>query len=256
MNRLFSEPVVASKSETPVASVEQAVIRNLGRSGLPYSLFAPLHYESNYAYPLVVWLHNDGGDERQLAHVMPLVSMRNYVGLGIRGRRRHAGEPGYCWSQTSGAIVAAERRVSEAIVWARQKYNLHNDRVFLAGYETGGSMALRLALRNPVRFAGALSIGGPFPTGEQPLARLSDLRKFPLFIAHCRDSQTYPIERVCDELRLIHSAGLAVTLRQYPCADELTTVMLHDMDVWMMERVTGIASSQPADAASETARWN
>ena len=256
MNRLFPEPAVTQKSESSVASVEQAVIRNLGRSGQPYSLFAPLHYEPNYAYPLVVWLHNDGGDERQLARVMPLVSMRNYVGLGVRGRRRRAGEPGYCWPQTSGAIMAAERRTSYAIAWARQKYNLHDQRVFLAGYEAGGTMAFRLALRNPQRFAGALSIGGSFPEGEQPLARLLALRKFPLFLAHCRDSQTYPIERVCDELRLIHSAGLAVTLRQYPCADELTTVMLHDMDVWMMERVTGIASSQPADAASETARWN
>ena len=27
--------------------------------------------------------------------------------------------------------------------------------------------------------------------------------------------------------------------RQYPCGDELNTQMLHDMDAWMMEIVTG-----------------
>jgi phospholipase/carboxylesterase len=39
---------------------------------------------------------------------------------------------------------------------------------------------------------------------------------------------------------LFHSAGMVVSVRQYPCGDELTTQMLHDADVWMMERVTGI----------------
>ena len=30
------------------------------------ALFAPMHYEPGYAYPLIVWLHGPGGDERQL----------------------------------------------------------------------------------------------------------------------------------------------------------------------------------------------
>src|SRR4051794_19841644 len=49
------------------------------------AVFAPLHYESNYAYPLLVWLHGPGDDESQLKRIMPLISMRNYVGVGPRG---------------------------------------------------------------------------------------------------------------------------------------------------------------------------
>ena len=30
------------------------------------ALFAPLHYEAGYAYPLIVWLHGQGSSERQL----------------------------------------------------------------------------------------------------------------------------------------------------------------------------------------------
>ena len=29
-------------------------------------MLAPLHYEPNYAYPLLAWLHGSGGDEREL----------------------------------------------------------------------------------------------------------------------------------------------------------------------------------------------
>jgi hypothetical protein len=39
-------------------------------------------------------------------------------------------------------------------------------------------------------------------------------------------------------LRLFHSAGLSVTIRQYPGEDGLTVPMLTEMDRWIMERVT------------------
>jgi phospholipase/carboxylesterase len=254
MNRLFDEPVAPALIHQPT-QVQQARVHKPVRSGETFSLFAPLHYEENYAYPLVVWLHSAGGDERQLARVMPLVSMRNYVGLAVRGPV--AGERrGYAWPQSAEAIAAAEQRIMESVERAGEKFHIHRRRVFLAGYESGGTMAYRIALRNPDRFAAAVSIGGPFPEGESPLARLTQLRKFPMLLAHCRDSQAYPIERVCQELRLFHAAGLAVTLRQYPCADELTTQMLHDVDVWLMEQVTGLTAAEQPDPTEAQSDWN
>ena len=110
-------------------------------------------------------------------------------------------------------------------------------------------MAFRLALRSPHRYAAAASIGGCFPQGNSPLARLQAARQSRLLIMHCRDSETYTVDQVCNELFLFHAAGMSVTLRQYPCGDEITTQMLHDLDVWLMEQVTGVATAdehQPA----------
>jgi phospholipase/carboxylesterase len=252
MNRLFAEPAFSALPHSPPVQVEQA---RVSRPSEPLSLFAPLHYEANYAYPLLVWLHSAGGDERQLARVMPLVSMRNYVGLAVRGPVA-APRRGFAWPQTTEAIDAAEQRILESIDKACERYHVHRQRVYLAGYESGGTMAYRVALRNPARFAAAVSIGGSFPQGNMPLARLTQLRKFPLLLAHCRDSQNYPVDRVCEELRLFHAAGLAVTLRQYPCGDELTTQMLHDLDVWLMEHVTGVVAAEMPDPAQLPGDWN
>ena len=47
--------------------------------------FAPLHYEPNYSYPLIVWLHGPHNNELELKQIMPLVSMRNYVAAAPRG---------------------------------------------------------------------------------------------------------------------------------------------------------------------------
>jgi phospholipase/carboxylesterase len=229
-------------------------VRTAPRRDLPQCLLAPLHYERNYAYPLVVWLHDAGGHERELKRVMPLVSLRNYVSLAVRGTCESG--QGYGWGESADAILAAEARVAEAVAQARQRFNVHPQRVFVAGNGIGGTTALRLALRGPERYAAAASIGGPFPQGHSPLARLAAARRSRLLIMHCRDSIVYPVGQVCEELMLFHAAGLSVTLRQYPCGDELTTQMLRDLDVWLMEQVTGVAAADVSDAAPLPSEWN
>lgn len=244
MNRISSLLAPSQAHLGSVAQIEQSVLSRSDRGGHPHTVFAPLHYEPNYAYPLVIWLHGQAGDERQLQKIMPLVSMRNYVAVGVRGPAESPLGRGYFWPRSEDSTAFAQQRALEAVDVASERFNINPERVFIAGYQCGGTMALRTALGSPRVFAGALSIGGAFPSGQSPLSNLSRIRKLPLFIAHCRDSQSYPIDRVCEELKLFHSAGLAVTLRQYPCGDELTTQMLHDADVWMMERVTGMVSSE------------
>jgi phospholipase/carboxylesterase len=219
-----------------------------------HAFFSPLHYERNYAYPLIVWLHGPNDDERQLRRIMPLVSMRNYVAVAPRGTvspemADDVVEPrrGFTWAQTSGQIVSAEQRVFAAVSAACRKFNVNRARIFVAGFDCGGTMALRLALNHPTYFAGGASFGGAFPAGFAPLGRLNEIRRLKLLVATGRDSSTYPIEQVCEHLRLFHSAGMAVCLRQYPCGDDLTTTMLADMDRWIMDQIV----AQPAVAADE-----
>src|SRR5579871_3324602 len=54
-------------------------------TGRPHSIQLPVHYESRYAYPLVVWFHGDGSSETELSSVLPEISDRNFIGLAVRG---------------------------------------------------------------------------------------------------------------------------------------------------------------------------
>jgi phospholipase/carboxylesterase len=209
------------------------------------TLFAPLHYESGYAYPLIVWLHGRGNDERQLPRIMPLISMRNYVAVAPRGLRVSlepsgpgtAGREGFGWEQTEEQIRQGEQRVFEAVEMASQKLHVASRRVFLAGFGCGGTMAFRVAMNHPERFAGIISVCGAFPSGGKPFCNLTAARRLGVFLATGRGSAEYPAEAVCDNLRLFHSAGLSLTLRQYPCGHELTPQMLADIDRWIMEQI-------------------
>ena len=214
-----------------------------------HCLFTPLHYERNYAYPLIVWLHGPDDDEHQVNQIMPLVSMRNYVGVGPRGTLSATGfSEGYSWSQNERHIILAERRVMSAISAAQTWLNIAPSRIYLAGYGCGGTMAFRIALNQPRAFAGVLSLGGAFPTTLRPLGQLDAARRLKTLLISGRDSRQYPAAEVCDNLRLLHSAGMSISLRQYPCADDLTTHMFSDMDRWIMEDLDSVPVVQPDTA--------
>jgi phospholipase/carboxylesterase len=251
MKRFPLKPAQAAVEAHAPLHLEQGLLRQASHlRGHHYSLFMPLHYERNYAYPLIVWLHGPGDDERQLQRIMPLVSMRNFVSIGPRGTRPYtASESGHTWPEPDEDLSDTEERVFDCLDFACQRLSISARRIFLAGYQCGGTLAFRIGLKYPHRFAGILSLGGPFPTGNTPLVNYDQVRLLPLFIAQGRRSVLYPAETTCHELRLFHAAGMHVTLRQYPGGDELHAQMLHDMNVWIMELVTGIPTT-PTESLS------
>ncbi len=218
-----------------------------------HSLFAPLHYERGYAYPLIVWLHGPGNDERQLLRIMPLVSMRNYVAVAPRGvRMKETGcneKEGYGWPNTYEQIPEMEQHIFGAIKAASSKLHISEKRIFLAGFDSGGTMAFRVALSHPQHFAGIISLCGALPIGGTPLGNLTLARKLPIFLSVGRYSSRYPAGKVCENLRLMHTAGMSVSLRQYPCGHELMHQMLNDIDRWIIEQITSDESVPTASRA-------
>ncbi|WP_153557905.1 alpha/beta hydrolase [Roseimaritima sediminicola] len=210
----------------------------------PLAFFLPTRYEKNYAYPLVVWLHDDGAAEQQISQVLPHVSVQNYVGVGVRGSRAaDASGHRYDWMHTASGIVSAEQAVMDAIDQASQRYSIHPERIFIAGYKGGGTMAQRIALRSPRRFAGVISLGGGFPGGCRPLANLQQVRDLNMLLAIATQCKDFSPDALADDLRLLSAAKMRVEVRQFESNDEMLVPVLRQMDQWMMSLVTG--QSQP-----------
>jgi phospholipase/carboxylesterase len=258
MNRLqLKLPVGVGLAAAPATWVQSGQFSSSNDANpSAQSWFAPLHYEANYAYPLLIWLHGGGDSEHQLRRIMPHISLRNYVAVALRGTlqvpRRSGSGTGYRFVQAAAHVAQAEERVLGAIEEAQRRFNVRTDRVFLAGYECGGTMAFRLAASYPSNFAGVLSLCGPFPSQGAPLANLNSARQLPLFVASCRQGRFYPAGQVCDDLRLFHSAGMSITLREYPGEDSLAPSMLADVDRWIMEQINGPAEAADVAGPRET----
>lgn len=212
---------------------------------LPHSLFTPIHYELGYSYPLIIWLHGSESSELELQQMMPLVSVRNFVGIAPRGTRRTSKTRRvFTWRQTAGEVADACQQVRQCLDIARSQFNVHPDRIFVAGRGDGGTMALRVGMEHPELFAGAISIGGRVPRGGNAFRHIKAARRLPLMLSVSPTDTEYTNTQVMDDLRLLHSAGFSLSLRLYPEGDVLTDTMFADMNVWLMESFcpTAVAS--------------
>ena len=252
MNRVTSSSRVDSRTELPEPpfTLDEAVFTHEISADWPHCVFAPLHYERNYSYPLIVWLHGPNDDERQLLRIMPSISVRNYVAVAPRGLSSE-GKPvqtrpsssGLTWPQTRSAQHKAESAVLDCVSLVSRKFHIAPNRVFLAGFDAGGTMAFRIALNQPNRFAGVISLGGPLPEGDTPLRQFSQLRNLPVFLGIGKHSPFYSESQACDNLSLLHAAGFQVTLRLYPCGQEVAPQMLRDLDRWVIEEINASAAA-------------
>ncbi len=232
---------------------EKSGVDQLDHSGLwskfaaGRSFFLPLHYTPSYHYPLIVWFHSNGFNENQIDSVMPHISVRNYVGIGIRGTRA-ADTKGhrFDWHDSPAAVVAAHDATCEAVDEAMRRFRIHPSRIVLAGYREGGTMAQRIALRDPERFAGVISLGGRIPQGG--IRNLSQLRRrrMPMLWQWGQHNAQYTEENLKSDCRSAMSIGAEVEIRQYPDDDEMNTVVLGDVDEWIMRRI--VAGSSIADS--------
>lgn len=204
-----------------------------------YSQFTPEHYEPGYDYPLVIWLHSDASSEGELGEVMPALSARNYAAISPRGCHASRKKGGYFeWSLSESALALAEEKVLESIDFMRDRLSIHPQRIFLAGYGKGGTLAQILGLQNPQKFAGVVSINGPFPTIPRLLSQWKEAKSLPILWMHGNQSRQCSMDAMCDMLRMAFTSALSIHPIQFHCGDELMTDMLAKANRFMMQIVT------------------
>ncbi|QDT12976.1 alpha/beta hydrolase [Planctomycetes bacterium K23_9] len=220
----------------------------------PQTFYLPLHYEPNYRYPLIVWLHSDGFNENQVDHVIPHISTRNYLATGIRGTRAmdSVGHQ-FQWHASASAVDSAYEKVLCGIDEVFDRYSVHDQRIVLAGYRSGGTMAMRIALRAPNRFAGVISLGGKMPSGGRAYGDLKEIRerKLPMLWQWAIEADLYSEDALQNDISQAQLIHAKVDVRQYKDNDEMNTVALSDVNQWIMNR---IVAGQPlsADESCET----
>jgi phospholipase/carboxylesterase len=191
-------------------------------------VFVPQGYEPGYDYPLIVWLP-DPGRRFDLGRAMIRLSLRNYVAV----------QP----ARGGAAMWRAIDRVTDRL-------SIHPRRIWLVGHGAGGTEAFRTACHQPDAFAGAVSLGGPFPLDEPVFARLAEVRRLPLLLCCRAAAVAADAPRFDRTLRLFHAAGGTLAVRIYQRGSELSRATLGDVNRWLMDETCGAtAHLQPHGAA-------
>ena len=205
---------------------------------LPVRTFLPTGYEPRYPYPLLVFFHGQGSNEEQILRLAPCLSRRTFVCIALRGLERLEcradGRWGYAWGGDDAGDSLIEDYVLRAVEHTRRSYHVHSERIYLAGFHEGATLAYRLGMLFPERFAGVLSLNGAMARRGGPLLRLPDVRKLRVFIGHGIANAVVPLTLARQDFRLLYTAGLSVEMHTYPATHRLHANMLRDINRWVI----------------------
>src|SRR5207249_693058 len=110
------------------------------------------------------------------------------------------------WGSEDGLDAPLEEYVMEAVDQTAQQYNIHRQRVYLAGVCQGATLAYRLGLSYPEKFAGVISLNGILPRHRRPLFRLPEMRHLRVFIGHGIANCLVPITLAKKDQHLLYTA--------------------------------------------------
>jgi phospholipase/carboxylesterase len=208
---------------------------------LPVRTFLPTGYEPNYPYPLVVFLHAQGGNEEQILRLAPRLSRRNYICISLRGPEPLASSkptrPTFGWGQDNQHESLIEDYVFRAVEQTRRNFHVHSERIYLAGVCEGATLAYRLGLTYPEKFGGIISLNGAMPRYNRPLLRLDAVRGLRVWIGHGIANAMTPLSMAREDFRVLYAAGTAIRLLTYATTQRLHPHMLRDVNRWLMANI-------------------
>jgi phospholipase/carboxylesterase len=221
------------------------------QSELLFHLTRPPLQKGSERPPLLLLLHGVGSNEEDLFELSQYLDPRFFI---VSARAPITLMPGaYAWfhiqfapddlridvREVEHSRSILQRFIAELIV----SYHIDPDRIYLMGFSQGAIMSLVLALTQPAKLAGVVSMSGRLSSEQSALMVPSEaLQDFPIFMAHGTDDAVIPIRdgrAARDELSKL---PIDLTYREYPMGHQVSIESLNDIAAWLKDRLDREAS--------------
>ncbi|MBD3225579.1 MAG: prolyl oligopeptidase family serine peptidase, partial [Caldithrix sp.] len=179
----------------------------------PYLIFIPSDYTGERRYPLMVFLHGSGTDERSLSHK----NVRRFIPPGFIALAPRGRGTSNCFS-----TQYAQHDIMESMQAVIHDYSIDTNRVLLAGFSMGGYGVYRTYYEQGKHFrAAAVFSGHPdlanrwsgknnHPDFRQS-AYLKPFQSLPMFIFHGQKDRNTPFELTQTLIDQLIKTGARVT---------------------------------------------
>jgi predicted esterase len=209
----FMDTVAAAEQGKDVIAARTGMFRRAYRSRMdgtlqPYSVLIPAKLEPGRKYPLVVYLHGSGEDDRD--QLREDFVPDTFIQLAPNGR----GTSNYYTADHSQDDIA------EAISAVIQNYPVDPERIVLTGFSMGGYGVYRTFYETPKRFHALAIFSGDPSIARRSLSeqapdflddsKLTAFRNVPMFIFHGGRDRNCPIEQTQQMVEKLKAAGALV----------------------------------------------
>lgn len=205
------------------------------------------------AVPTLFAIHGHG------AHAMDLLGLAPYLAGGqvqvICPEAEFVLQPGmpsYTWFERDAEgnrppeefeRVAAS--LASFIEDAVERYGADPSRTAILGFSQGGSLAYRLGLAQPSRFAGIAALSTWLP--DEAIEAASDDREalaaLPVLVQHGTEDPLVRIERGRDSKERLEALGVRPEYHEYPMQHQIAAESLQDLSAWL-ERVLRLEQAE------------
>lgn len=204
----------------------------------------PENFDKARKYPLVIGLHEYGGNAASFAAVYDGISYKSeFIFAAINGPYAvQAGDenpggrwwwlhnsPDDGWKRSREAMVAAVLAVRKRMC---EQYAVDERNIYLLGYRQGGTAAMLISSTQAAQFAGFMAIGshhlGDAPTG---------LKNFAVLLCHARDDEKLGFDS-CEEAQEIwKAAGAEVSVEELTQWREIGADTTSAIAAWLFTQI-------------------
>ena len=192
--------------------------------------------------PLLLLLHGYGANEEDLLSLAPHLDTRLICASARAPYALDFG--GFAWFNIEiaaegirFAFAEAEEPLAQVLSLVDALRREHRpDRVFIAGFSQGASMALAAALKRPRDFAGVIALSGLCCPEMLPQDTAS-VQGLKIFMSHGRFDPVIPIAQARTSRDLLAPLGLDLLYKEYDMPHAIAQPCLEDLDAWLRARL-------------------
>ena len=204
------------------------------------------------ASAVVIWLHGLGADAHDFESVVPLLDLGpdcpvRYIfpNAPVQPVTINGGLPMRSWydivsferdAEQDEKGIRASAALVERLIARELECGIAADRIVLAGFSQGGSVALFTALRYTAALAGVMALSTYLPISESVVAEIHAAdRKLPIFMAHGEMDNVVPITLSRNSRGKLHQLGYQVLWREYPIVHTVSPEELLDIKSFLSQ---------------------
>ncbi|HUT82527.1 MAG TPA: prolyl oligopeptidase family serine peptidase [Candidatus Bathyarchaeia archaeon] len=222
-------------------SFRRAFVSEIDKSLQPYSIIIPENYDPSRKYPLIVFLHGSGVDDRNSLKLIDYIN-GDYIKLAPKTR----GTSHYFGKQETLVDI------KEAIEDVKANYNINNNAILLAGFSMGGYGVYRMYMEYPkifkalavlsgepnVRFFIRLFTKGKFKNFLKK-KNILPFKQIPIFIFHGTLDKNCPYKKIDDFVKALHKYNKNVVF----CSDKVghkkieNNTIIAQFNSWLQENL-------------------
>lgn len=203
----------------------------------------------------VIWLHGLGADGHDFEPIVP--ELRLPASLPLRFVFPHApvrpvtvngGIPMRAWFDIfsfdrSGtpdeAGIRASAAALSALIEREHERGIPYERIVVAGFSQGGSIAMHTALRCAHRLAGLMALSTWMPLSatiadEVTANPQSQPRDLPVLLVHGSFDPILPVALGSESRAILQSLGFTVEWHEYPMAHAVCATEIDDIRNWLL----------------------